>query len=95
LAEGAQISLISLTRSEIKAWIAVTGLTLSVGYELAGKRVELLKDIKPDLARLAVLKNPAHPSTSLYLSEAQKAAKVLGLAAKTFDAGSLAVRCNG
>jgi putative tryptophan/tyrosine transport system substrate-binding protein len=66
----------------------LTGLTLSVGYELAGKRVELLKDIKPDLARLAVLKNPAHPSTTLYLSEAQKAAKVLGLAATSFDARS-------
>ena len=36
----------------------LTGLTLSVGYQLAGKRVELLKDIKPDLARLAVLKTP-------------------------------------
>jgi putative tryptophan/tyrosine transport system substrate-binding protein len=66
----------------------LTGLTLSVGYELAGKRVELLKDIKPDLARLAVLKNPAHPSTTLYLSEAQKAAKVLGLEATSFDTRS-------
>ena len=27
----------------------LTGLTLSVGYQLAGKRVELLKDIKPTL----------------------------------------------
>ena len=40
----------------------LTGLTLSVGYELVAKRVELLKDIKPDLARLAILRNPANPS---------------------------------
>jgi putative ABC transport system substrate-binding protein len=66
----------------------LTGLTLSVGYQLAGKRVELLKDIKPDLARLAVLKNPNQPASSPYLSEAEKVARVLGLTMRTFDAGS-------
>ena len=66
----------------------LTGLTLSVGHELAGKRVELLKDIKPDLARLAVLKNPAHPSASIYLSEAEKAGRALGLMMRPFDARS-------
>ena len=55
----------------------LTGLTLSVGYQLAGKRVELLKDIKPDLARLAVLNNPNQPASSPYLSEAEKAAESL------------------
>jgi putative ABC transport system substrate-binding protein len=64
----------------------LTGLTLSVGYQLAGKRVELLKDIKPDLARLAVLNNPNQPASSPYLSEAEKAARVLGLTVRTFDA---------
>jgi ABC-type uncharacterized transport system substrate-binding protein len=64
----------------------LTGLTLSVGYQLVGKRVELLKDIKPDLARLAVLNNPNQPASSPYLSEAEKAARVLGLTVRTFDA---------
>jgi putative tryptophan/tyrosine transport system substrate-binding protein len=64
----------------------LTGLTLTVGYELVGKRVELLKDIKPSLARLAVLKNPAQPGASRYLSEAEKAAGVLGLPVQAFDA---------
>ena len=64
----------------------LTGLTLSVGYQLAGKRVELLKDIKPDLARLAVLKNPDQPSANFYLSEAEKAGRALGLTMRTFDA---------
>jgi putative tryptophan/tyrosine transport system substrate-binding protein len=40
----------------------LTGLTSSVGFQLAGKRVELLKDIKPDLARVsgAEKSQPAH-----------------------------------
>lgn len=63
----------------------LTGLTLSVGYELIGKRVELLKDIKPDLTRLAVLKNPAHPSAASYFSEVEKAAKALSLLLRPFD----------
>jgi putative ABC transport system substrate-binding protein len=66
----------------------LTGLTLAVGHQLAGKRVELLKDIKPDLARLAVLKNPDQPSASHYLSEAEKAGRALGLTMRTFDARS-------
>jgi putative tryptophan/tyrosine transport system substrate-binding protein len=66
----------------------LTGLTLTVGYQLAGKRVELLKDIKPDLARLAVLKNPNQPASSPYLSEAEKAARVAGLTVRAFDARS-------
>jgi putative tryptophan/tyrosine transport system substrate-binding protein len=66
----------------------LTGLTLSVGYQLAGKRVELLKDIKPDLARLAVLKNPNQPASSPSLSEAEKVGRVLGLMVRTFDARS-------
>jgi len=64
----------------------LTGLTSSVGFQLAGKRVELLKNIKPDLARLAVLKNPDQPGSGRYLSEAEKAAGVLGLTVRTFDA---------
>ena len=66
----------------------LTGLTLSVGYQLAGKRVELLKDIKPDLARLAVLKNPGQPASNPYLSEAEKAARAAGLTVRGFDARS-------
>jgi putative tryptophan/tyrosine transport system substrate-binding protein len=66
----------------------LTGLTSSVGFQLAGKRVELLKDIKPDLARLAVLKNPNQPISSPLLSETEKAAGVLGLTVRTFDARS-------
>jgi putative tryptophan/tyrosine transport system substrate-binding protein len=66
----------------------LTGLTLSVGYELAGKRVQLLKDIKPDLSRLTVLKNPTQPVSNSLLGETEKAAGVLDLTVRTFDARS-------
>src|SRR5262249_57730745 len=66
----------------------LTGFTLSVGYELVAKRVELLKDIKPALARLAILRNPANPSAGSYLSEAEKAGRALGLTMRAFDARS-------
>jgi ABC-type uncharacterized transport system substrate-binding protein len=66
----------------------LTGLTLSVGYELAGKRVQLLKDVKPDLSRLAVLKNPTQPVSHSLLGETEKAAGALDLTVRTFDARS-------
>jgi putative ABC transport system substrate-binding protein len=66
----------------------LTGLTLSVGFQLAGKRVELLKDIKPDLARLAVLENPNQPVSGPYLVEVDKAGSTLGLTVRGFDARS-------
>src|SRR4029077_21034596 len=53
----------------------LTGLTLSVGYELVAKRVELLKDIKPALARLATQRTPANPSAGFYSSEAERAGR--------------------
>ena len=74
--------------SEVRPGANLTGLTQSVGFQLTGKRVELLKDLKPDLARLAVLKNPNHPVSNPYLSEAEKAAGVLGLSVRAFDARS-------
>jgi len=66
----------------------LTGLTLAVGYQLAGKRIELLKDLKPDVARLAVLKNPNMPASSPYFSETERAAKTLGVTVRGFDARS-------
>ena len=39
----------------------LTGLTMTTGYELAGKRLELLKDMVGGLSRVAVLSNPSNP----------------------------------
>ena len=75
-----------LVRSMARPEANLTGFTLTAGYQMAGKRVELLKDIKPDLTRLAVLINPDNPTTNPYLRETERAAGVLSLAMRTFDA---------
>jgi putative ABC transport system substrate-binding protein len=75
-----------LVRSMARPEANLTGFTLTAGYEIAGKRVELLKDIKPDLARLAVLINPDNPTTNPYFRETEKVAGVLGVAVRAFDA---------
>jgi ABC-type uncharacterized transport system substrate-binding protein len=57
----------------------VTGLTL-LGGELGGKRMELLKEAVPKLARVAVLYNPAVPVGLFQVKEVlPDAARALGL----------------
>jgi putative ABC transport system substrate-binding protein len=48
----------------------VTGLSLQ-SSELAGKRLQLLAEIVPRLARLAVLSNPTNPSHALAVQQMQ------------------------
>jgi putative tryptophan/tyrosine transport system substrate-binding protein len=52
----------------------VTGFT---GFNLAAKRVELLKETVPTVSRIAALRNPATPMLSLEATE--EAARALGL----------------
>ena len=54
----------------------VTGLS-SIGVELAGKRLELLKQAMPTLARVAVLWDPANLGNVIEWRETQAAAQVL------------------
>ena len=57
----------------------VTGLT-NLTTELGGKRLELLKEAVPKVARVAVLYDPANPATALELKEVLRvAAQALGL----------------
>ena len=62
-----------------------TGLTMTAGYGLAGKRVELLKDMVRGLSRVAVLNNPGNPPHVSYLAETQRVATALGLDLRAFD----------
>jgi ABC-type uncharacterized transport system substrate-binding protein len=64
----------------------LTGLTLSVGYQLAGKRVELLKDLKPDLSRMAVLIQPNNLTADSYLQDVERVGRALGLSTRPFAA---------
>jgi len=56
----------------------VTGVTAS-SSELWGKRLELLRDAVPRLARLALLWNPTNPGNALCLSEVKSAAVAMGV----------------
>jgi putative tryptophan/tyrosine transport system substrate-binding protein len=55
-----------------------TGVTL-FSTELAGKRLELLKDVVPRLARVAILAQRDFPPTATLLEETQAAAKALAI----------------
>lgn len=48
----------------------ITGLTI-FGPELSGKRLELLKETAPNVARVALLWNSANPSNELMWKETQ------------------------
>jgi putative tryptophan/tyrosine transport system substrate-binding protein len=63
----------------------LTGLTMAAGYALAGKRVELLKDMVGSLSRVAVLSNPGNPPHVPSLRETERAATALGLAMRAFE----------
>jgi ABC-type uncharacterized transport system substrate-binding protein len=56
----------------------VTGVTFFAA-ELAGKRVELLKEAIPGISRLAVLANPRHAGEQRELKETQVAAQAFAL----------------
>jgi putative ABC transport system substrate-binding protein len=56
----------------------LTGLSLQAP-DLAGKRLELLREIFPALRQLAILANVENPITLLEMREVQAAARTLGL----------------
>src|SRR5262249_2866634 len=56
----------------------LTGLS-NQQTDLAGKRLELLREVVPNLRTLAIMCNAGNPSTMLDMGEAQAAAKALGL----------------
>src|SRR5262249_1220126 len=54
----------------------VTGVS-TLGPELVGKRLQLLKEIVPGISRVAVLSNPTDTAQALLLKQAQVAAQSL------------------
>ncbi len=65
----------------------VTGLTL-IHPELSAKRIQLLKEAAPRMARVAVLWNPVNPASADIVRETEVAARALGLQAQSFEARS-------
>jgi putative ABC transport system substrate-binding protein len=62
----------------------VTGLSV-LTPDLAGKRLELLREVVPGLRQLAFLANVNSPITALEMGEAQAAARALGLDVITLE----------
>ena len=62
----------------------VTGLSVQM-TDLAGKRLELLREVVPGLRRLAIMVNPGASASILEMDEAQAAGKMLGLDIAAFE----------
>jgi ABC-type uncharacterized transport system substrate-binding protein len=62
----------------------VTGLS-NQGADLAGKRLEILREVNPELRRFAVLANAEYPGRISELADIQTAARTLGLNAAVFE----------
>ena len=62
----------------------VTGLS-SQFTDLAGKRLELLREIVPSLRQLAIMANAGYPAAVLEMAEVQATARTLGLEVTTLE----------
>ena len=62
----------------------VTGLSVQAP-DLAGKRVELLRELVPNLRRLAIMANQGYAAVAREMSEVQAAARTLDLETKLFE----------
>jgi putative tryptophan/tyrosine transport system substrate-binding protein len=56
----------------------ITGMTFLAGPEIAGKQLELLKEVAPAASRVAVLTNPTNGSHAAFVRQLQVAARSLG-----------------
>jgi putative ABC transport system substrate-binding protein len=61
----------------------LTGIT-ALSAELAGKRLELLKEIAPRVDRVAAIANQSHPGVKIEHNASHAAAQVLGLTLQWF-----------
>jgi putative tryptophan/tyrosine transport system substrate-binding protein len=62
----------------------VTGLS-NQGADLAGKRLEVLREVEPGLRRFAVLANAEYPGRVSEIADIQTAARTLGLNVAVFE----------
>jgi putative ABC transport system substrate-binding protein len=62
----------------------ITGLS-QMNPDLTAKRLEVLKEIAPDISSMAVLLNPEDPISLLGWKEIQRAANGLGIRAQAIE----------
>jgi putative ABC transport system substrate-binding protein len=68
----------------------ITGTSLVIGEELAGKWVELVKDALPRASSVAALGHTDHPMYRIYVKAIGAAARTLGLKLQVFDVRDVA-----
>jgi putative tryptophan/tyrosine transport system substrate-binding protein len=66
----------------------ITGLS-NFGRDVAGKRLQLLKEIVPGLSRVALLMNPDQATTGVFVEAMQAAAREIGIILHPFEAHKL------
>jgi putative ABC transport system substrate-binding protein len=66
----------------------ITGLSITAGLEIYGKRLELLKEIVPKVSRIAFLSNPTNPANALQAKETEVAARALGVQLQALEVRS-------
>ena len=62
-----------------------TGLSV-LSTELTVKRLELLKEVMPQAARIAILQRPGNPAHPMFIKEIEPPARLLGLTYRIFEA---------
>jgi putative tryptophan/tyrosine transport system substrate-binding protein len=62
----------------------ITGLSLQ-SPETSGKRVQLLREVTPTLARIAILTDLSHPGISTDVRETEAAARTLGVPVQVIE----------
>jgi ABC-type uncharacterized transport system substrate-binding protein len=87
MASNADPVVMGMVRSLARPGGNVTGLS-QISSELAGKRLELLQEIVPDLARVAVMWNPRGGGSTVSWQEMQHPARSLGLQLHPLEAQS-------
>ena len=65
----------------------LTGINVFTG-EVTAKRLELLRDMVPKAARVAVLVNPSNPTAEMTLRDMEPAARAMGLQFQSFNAST-------
>lgn len=91
-----------LVKSLARPGVNITGVQL-LGFDLVGKRIEILKEIVPSVKRLAVFAMSAHPGVSQEREVSVAAAKQLGISIAFYpltnpqelDAGLVAAQAQG
>jgi putative ABC transport system substrate-binding protein len=66
----------------------MTGVTFEAAMEAYGRRLQILKEIVPRLARVAVLRAPGDANVKIAMTSLERSAPQLGLTLSTFDVRS-------